>query len=49
MGTEIDWEKCVFCQEKTSEELECPANTKRNDRGQGYATLETIIKKIPRG
>lgn len=46
MAAEIDWEKCVFCQEKTSEELECPANTKRNDRGQGYATLETIIKKF---
>ena len=43
---DVDWEKCVFCQEKTSEELECPARTKRKDRGQGYSTLEIIMTKF---
>ena len=39
--TKTDWNKCLLCQEVTSEVLQCPAQSKHNDVGvgQGYSTL----------
>ena len=36
----IHWLKCVICQKKTTEKLQCPANSKRYDSGAGYLTIE---------
>ena len=37
--TDIDWKKCIFCQEITTESLQYPAKSKRRDMGAGYKTL----------
>lgn len=34
-----NWDKCVVCQEITSEILHCPANSKRGTDGAGYKTI----------
>lgn len=41
----FDWEKCILCQESTSEALQCPANIRRSDIevGAGYRSLETVL------
>ncbi len=36
---DTDWDKCVLCQEVTSESLKCPADSKRSMDGTGYKTL----------
>ncbi len=36
---ETDWEKCIVCQQITSEVLKCPADSKRSIDGAGYKTL----------
>ncbi len=46
---ETDWEKCIVCQQITSEVLKCPADSKRSIDGAGYKTLtENLLafKKI---
>lgn len=35
----IYWEKCILCQDITTEALQCPAKSKRGDTGTGYKTL----------
>lgn len=44
---ELNWEECIFCQEKTSESLQCPANIRRSDIevGVGYRTLESMLNR----
>ena len=40
VSSSVDWSKCVFCQENTSEKMECPAaNSKQRNHGAGYITL----------
>ena len=43
-----DWNKCLLCQETTSESLQCPANSNRCDvgPGQGYSTLSCYIHRF---
>ncbi len=46
---ETDWEKCIVCQQITSEVLKCPADSKRSIDGAGYKSLtENLLafKKI---
>ena len=40
-----DWNRCLLCQEETSEALQCPAKSKRFDvgAGLGYSTLSSSI------
>jgi hypothetical protein len=35
---------CIFCQEKDSQDLECPARSKKDDSGKGYLTLVNYLK-----
>ena len=42
----VDWSKCVFCQENTSEKRECPANSKQSNRGAGYITLQKDLESF---
>ncbi len=39
-NADIDWKKCILCQQYTSEKIECPANSKQSNRGAGYFTLQ---------
>ena len=39
VGTEIDWDLCVLCQQDLPDVLVCPANSKRSDKGIGYKSL----------
>ena len=41
--TQHDWNKCIWCQEDTSESLTCPADSKRGTDGSGYRTTAEII------
>jgi hypothetical protein len=43
-----DWNRCILCQEVTSEILQCPAESKRHDVGigQGYSTLSSNIVRF---
>ncbi|CAC5369680.1 unnamed protein product [Mytilus coruscus] len=47
ISADFDWKECIFCQEQTKENLQCPANSKRSDLevGTGYKTLETILER----
>ncbi len=36
---DTDWDKCVVCQQITSEVLKCPASSKRSLDGAGYKNL----------
>ena len=36
----VAWLKCIICQKETAEKTQCPANSKRNDSGAGYLTIE---------
>ena len=42
----IDWNLCIFCQSKTSLDLECPAKSKKDDSGKGYLTLVNILNEF---
>ena len=44
----INWELCVFCQGKTNENLQCPANSKREDIGARYKSAEASIREFKR-
>ena len=35
-----DWLKCIICPKETTEKTQCPVNSKRNDSGAGYLTVE---------
>ena len=41
----FDWTECVICQERTHEDVQCPADTKRTDVdiGAGYHSFASII------
>ena len=42
--TQYDWNKCIWCQENTSESLTCPADAKWGTDESGYrTTAETIL------
>ena len=41
-----DWGKCIFCQIDSKEKLQCPARSKRDDVGAGYASLADILPKF---
>ena len=41
-----DWELCAICQASNKEELRCPADSKRPDKGVGYKTLADNIKEF---
>ena len=46
---DTDWDKCVVCQQITSEVLKCPASSKRSIDGAGYKNLANNLlafKKI---
>lgn len=51
----MDWSKCIICQNKTKENLQCPTNSKRKSGSIGYKTLAQnlldfkSIDKIPEG
>ena len=36
---DTDWDKCVICQQITSEVLKCPASSNRSTDGAGYKYL----------
>ena len=42
----IDWNICIFCQSKSSLDLECPATCKKYDSGKGYLTLVNIVNEF---
>ena len=46
-GDSFDWTECVICQERTQEDLQCPADTKRTDLdiGADYNSFDSIILK----
>jgi len=39
----MDWDKCVICQKHTKDDLQCPANSKRNDGDAGYASFSNNV------
>ena len=41
-----DWTKCALCQKVTSEKLQCPTKSSRNDSGAGYCTLAENIERF---
>ena len=47
-STCTDWAKCVLCQDKTKEALQCPGNTLRGhvEYGSGYHTLANNILRF---
>ena len=44
--TKFDWDLCVLCQRVTPENLQCPHETKRNDKGAGYASLANSLQQF---
>ena len=46
MQNSIIWDKCVLCQNDSTELLRCAAESKRNDVGSGYKTLAWNISKF---
>ena len=46
VSSSVDWRKCVFCQENTSEERECSANSRRSNCGAGYITLQKELESF---
>ena len=46
VSSSVDWRKCVFCQENTSEERECPANSRRSNCGAVYITLQKELESF---
>ena len=42
----ISWNWCLFCQEETSEHLECPARSKKVNSGKGYVTLVDNLQQF---
>jgi len=46
VSSSVDWSKCIFCQENTSEKRECPANSKQSNREAGYITLQKELESF---
>ena len=46
MSSSVDWRKCLFCQENTSEKRACPANSKQSNRCARYITLQKDLKSF---
>ena len=42
----IDWNICIFCQSKSSLDLECPSKCEKDDSGKGYLTLVNILNEF---
>ena len=42
----MDWNLCIICQKDSKDELQCPANSKRQDEGAGYSSLALNIQEI---
>lgn len=42
-GLETDWNKCILCQEDTSEVLHCPAESTCVRQGEGYKTIGKLV------
>ena len=41
-----NWELCLLCQKETSDDLMCPAKSRRTDTGSGYSTLAANLVKF---
>ena len=37
------WQRCILCQTKTHERLQCPTNSRRTEKGAGYESLAKIL------
>jgi hypothetical protein len=46
VARQIRWNLCILCQEKSSEPLVCPANSKRKDIGSGYKSLSDSLSQF---
>ena len=46
MENSIIWDKCILCVDDSTELLQCPAESKRQDVGAGYKTLASNISKF---
>ena len=42
----VNWEECILCQKVSSSKLQCPADTRRKDVGQGYRTFADILQQF---
>ncbi len=42
----LDWEKCIICQQDTSESLQSPSTGKCKESGAGYQTIATNISRL---
>ena len=42
----MDWEQCLICQERTKEDLQCPANSKKKDAGAGYTSFVSNLEEF---
>lgn len=40
----MNWELCVICQQRTRENLQCPADSKRKDFGASYTSFARNVK-----
>ena len=41
---QTDWNKCILCQEDTTEILWCPAESTCDQKGAGYATMADLLQ-----
>ena len=46
VSSSVDWNKCIFCQEITSERREYPANLKQRNRGARYIKLQKDLESF---
>jgi len=46
VSSSVDWRKCLFCQENTSDKRECSANSKQSNRCARYITLQKDLKSF---
>lgn len=44
----MDWTKCIICQHISSEQLQCPANSKRTNVGAGYRSFIENVNSFDR-
>ena len=41
-----DWTKCIICQDVRDERLQCPADSKRKDAGEGYKSFTENLMRF---
>ena len=41
---QTDWNKCILCQEDTTEILRCPAESTCDQKGAGSATMADLLQ-----